>query len=147
MAKGWRGQSKRHSMARRGIKTRQKMFQCSKMGNLKMNPQTYKLRQDVMRYVNRAGEIVEGLPRVNVRITDNHPTALACADMGEGRITIWVSKNAVNQQAKLKYIVFHEILHTAFGVRHSDDPKSIMHPTYHYLSDAEIEKQFKRLAK
>jgi len=86
----------------------------SEMKNLQMNQDTYKLRRDVMNIIYEAKKL-KNIPRVSVRITEDSPDTLGAGRM-KGNI-IWISKRAVKNR-NLRTIVYHELLHTCYGVDH-----------------------------
>ena len=82
-----------------------------------MNKATYALRRRVMKFIYQAKAIVPDLPRVEVRISDMKN----CAGLG------WYNTNVIRIDAKhtketrsvvLKRIVYHEIGHAVFGLKH-----------------------------
>ena len=101
-----------------------------------MNDNTYKLRRNVMNYVYEAKNLLkkEGidLPRVTVRIVEPTGTLsdflkkdatkyqpLGIARMGNHDIYI-PNYSALSDALKLKYIVFHEILHAIYNIPHTN---------------------------
>ena len=115
--------------------------------NLEMNPETYAMRRKVMNHIYRARELVPELPRVGVRITEdaksfeNGATILGTAAMND--YIIWICKSSV-ERPDLKYVVFHELVHTFFKYGHSSDKKSLMYTSIQKMTDSEIEKDFVR---
>ena len=85
--------------------------------NLKMDKRIYGLRREVMGYIYEAKEVVE-MPRITVRITDNHESMLGCALMEKD--VIWITERAIHEY-DLRSIVFHEIAHAVFGADHDED--------------------------
>ena len=85
----------------------------------KMSPAVYELRRKVIALVYEAKALVPTLPRLTVRITYNHESILAMAKIS--RDYIEVSDQAINRSdLDLRTIVFHEIIHAVFGVRHDE---------------------------
>lgn len=85
------------------------------LNNKNMNRETYALRKKAMDVVYQAKELVPGLPRINVRITDDSDTIMG---VGNSRTcTIWLTESTISSN-RLKEIVFHEIVHAAFGLGH-----------------------------
>ena len=104
--------------------------------NRKMNSDTYSLRREVMAHVYEAKRLVPSLPRVNVRITDlidKHGTELGRATMG-GPCTVWIPASTVARE-DLRHVVFHEILHAAYGVKH-DSTCPLMAPRVSRTTEA-----------
>ena len=117
-----------------------------KLPNLKMNQDVYAMRRNVMEFVYEARDVspIE-LPRIDVRVTKNHP-----ATLGSGRIkgnVIWVTENVASKKSyDLRAITFHEILHTVCGVPHDEScplmkskigskeriPKKVVHARFKY---------------
>lgn len=79
--------------------------------NKKMSSEVYALRRQVINLIHEAKKLVN-LPRIDVRVTDNHKTILGVARMGEK--VIWITEDTVASRA----VVFHEILHAVFAQDH-----------------------------
>jgi hypothetical protein len=130
MRSGWFNESRRHSLASRGIKSAQK-YNLPEMKNLEMNPKTYQLRRKVINIIYDLKKIKD-MPRINVRITKEHteePNVLGCARRGE--YIVWIPEKTINMSDEdLYWVVLHEIGHAVYGLQHSD--KGIMTP---YLKD------------
>lgn len=125
------------------MKKNSKKTICQELKNKEMNPAVFKLRKKVMNLIYEASEIVP-LPRIEVRITDNHETTLAVGRMRKN--VIWVSERAVTySEFDLRTIVFHELLHAVFGVSH-DENCPLMKPIHSPLSKKECHRLFKRWA-
>ena len=96
---------------------RRKLLINPEMKNLDMNKDTYKLRREVMKYVYDAKKLDKNMPRIDVRITEDIPTTL-----GSSRVNkkiIWIPKRiAKNKDYNLRHVVYHEILHSAYGIDH-----------------------------
>ena len=84
-----------------------------------MNKATISLRQKAMAFIYEAKAPIPTLPRINIRITVNSETTMG---VGNNTITIWLTEDIVNS-SRLKEIVFHEIVHAAFGLGHYDGCK------------------------
>lgn len=114
----------------------------SNLKNKKMNDSTYALRKRVMSFVYEAKKLDPSLPRVSVRITDDHQRHLALATVGKKEI--WVTEQAITKpDFDLRTIVFHEIVHACYGVRH-DESCILMKSIHKPLSKSECEKAFMR---
>ena len=117
-------------------------FEASHYSNKQMNPNTYKMRRDVMAYIYEAKKLDPSMPRVDVRITEDHREALATARMSDK--IIWVSERAVKSgKFDLRTIVFHELLHAVYGVKH-DSLCPLMKPIHTPLTRALVHKNFKK---
>jgi hypothetical protein len=118
------------------------------MKNKEMNSDVYKLRSRVIGFIYEAKKLVPDLPRITVRITTNHDTTLACAQVGKN--IIWVSERAVkDSDFDLRTIVFHEIVHTAFKFKGHDEKCPLMRSIHKPLSKKQCEKlliKYKELA-
>lgn len=86
--------------------------------NLEMNDQVFAFRRKVIALVYEANKLVPNLPRVEVRIVENEGNTLGVAHMGVKHISIMRSVVADNDDI-LRHVVFHELVHTLFGVRHN----------------------------
>ena len=79
--------------------------------------------------------------RITVRITDDYKNVL-----GIGRLyknIIWIPKKGVNQsKSELRCTVYHEILHTVFGVGHHEGDKLMGSIHNKGLSKKEIQERF-----
>lgn len=115
-----------------------------------MSPAVYQLRRKVIDLIYEAKKLVPTLPRIMVRITENHETTLAMATLK--RDYIEVSERAVNcGDFDLRTIVFHELIHAVWGVRHNEScplmrshhkplPKEDVHRLFlQYSKDQSIE--------
>ncbi|MDA3856627.1 MAG: hypothetical protein PF569_10315 [Candidatus Woesearchaeota archaeon] len=116
--------------------------------NRDMNKDTYALRRKVMEYVYRAKDLLKDkLPRINVRIIDRSEDAekrgvLGVAGMNE-TVVLWIPASTLDgSEEEIHYVVFHEILHTAFGLGHDDNKKGLMGRYIQNLSNKEIDKRF-----
>lgn len=94
-----------------------KNYTNSRARNLKMNDKVYGLRREVINLIYEAKEVSE-LPRITVRITENHSSMLACARLKNN--ILWVSLRAIAEY-DLRAIVYHEIAHAVFGAEHNEN--------------------------
>ena len=123
--------------------------------NRESNDETYELRAKVMKYIYDSKNLVKRVlgyeqPRVNMRVVDWSPervilqNALACATgHGTGVILIPAATISRKWDKYLKAIVYHEILHATYCVRH-DESSPLMHPIISTppIPDAELDKLF-----
>jgi hypothetical protein len=114
------------------------------LANLKMNDRVYALRRKVLAFVYEAKALFPGLPRIEIRVTENDPRILGMATVGE--CVIWITERMVANRET----VYHEIIHAVFGVGH--DPRcSIMKATYNVdgpeMPKAEADKIFLKYAR
>lgn len=86
--------------------------------NLKMNDQVFALRRKVIALVYEANRLVPGLPRVEVRIVEDDGNTLGVAHMNVKHISI-MNKCVADNDEILRHVVFHELVHTLFGVKHN----------------------------
>lgn len=109
-----------------------------------MNPETYKLRRQVMDYIYRAKNLLRKqfnyeLPRQKIRIIDVDPAVflayegkyienafVGCATMGGN--DIYIPASSLDGRFDVQGIVYHELLHSAFCMEHN--PKSILMSPY-----------------
>jgi hypothetical protein len=148
---GWFLESHRHSLASHGIRSGRRIINDPQFRNLKMNPDTYVLRRKVIDLLYEIKKFDPNIPRVEVRITDNAPERiekncrfqpLALAWMNKAkmdRCVIWVSKKAV-ADADLRTIVYHEVLHTIYGIPHIESNKLMKHSITHGVPPDEAKK-------
>jgi len=103
--------------------------------NKKMNDEVYALKRAVMNIIYEVKSEIPNLPRITVRITENHQGEKAHV-VGTGtmdkRVVIWFPEQLVKKYKKLNYlrfraIVLHEIGHAAFKLKH-DEKCVIMAP-------------------
>lgn len=116
--------------------------------NKAMNPKTYQLRSQVMKYIYEAKELLKhhniAMPRITVRITDDHDFILGMGRMGKN--IIWISQRAVeSNRFDLRSIVFHEILHAVFNINH-DNSCPLMKPVHSPLPKAQAHQLFLKWA-
>lgn len=113
---------------------------CSSLINKKMNQDTYILRQEVMKLIYEAKQLVPSLPRITVRITHDHQSILGMGRIGGNQI--WISERAIScNEFDLRAIVFHEILHAVFSLPH-DNSCPLMKPVHSPLSKKEAQNHF-----
>lgn len=116
----------------------------SKTKNLDMNDKVYKLRRAVMDFIYEAKEVVD-LPRITVRITEDHETMLGCARLKEN--ILWITKRAIDSY-DLRSVVYHEIAHAVYGAGH-DVNCPLMKPStdkQEKLTKAQCQKILKRIS-
>lgn len=119
-----------------------------------MNDETYRLRREVMNYIYYAKNLIKkvlnyDLPRQRIRIIDVIPNRfvggeekfltnflLGCATMGGN--DIWIPAKTIESKYDLKYVVFHELLHSAFCVDH-DSNSPLMNPEYRQMTSDEMD--------
>ncbi len=85
--------------------------QTDKLTNKKMSPEVYRLRREVIALIHEAKKLAD-LPRITVRVADNHRKILGVAAMNQN--IIWITEESVASRA----VVFHEILHAVYGQQH-----------------------------
>jgi hypothetical protein len=85
--------------------------------NLEMNSHVFTLRRKVIALIYEAKRLVPNLPRVEVRIVEDEGKILGMASMMSKHISIMSSTVSDNDDV-LRHVVFHELVHTLFGVRH-----------------------------
>lgn len=114
---------------------------CSYHKNREMNKGTYALRKMVMGFVYEAKELVSTLPRIEIRITDcDRHNVLGTARMND--CVVWIPASTLKMsQDDIRQIVFHEILHAAYGVEHVNSCP-LMGSTFKKLDKATTNKLF-----
>ena len=80
-----------------------------------MNKATFALRKQALSFIYEAKKLVPTLPRINLRITEKSETIMGVGSRKTR--TIWLTVDTVNSE-RLKEIVYHEIVHAAFGLGH-----------------------------
>ncbi len=100
-----------------------------------MSDEVYALRRNVINFIYEAATLLgragmQNLPRIDVRVTDDHAKILGVAVMG-GNV-IWITERAVVSRAT----VFHEILHAVKGQKHVTGCP-LMNPAIHPNLDKE----------
>ena len=114
------------------------------MKNKEMSPEVYALRRQAIEMIYEAKKLVPDLPRLTVRITDNHERTLGKGWMKQN--VIWLSERAVTgKDFDLRTIVFHEILHACYGIQH-DESCPLMRAIHKPLSKAQCERLFLKWA-
>ena len=112
-----------------------------------MNDETYKLRKAAMKYIYMAKDLLKkngiDMPRISIRITDTTPEnhqILGSALMNKKYI--WIPAKSIEGKYDLHEIVFHELLHAVYGVRH--DESDLLMGKYHKgsLGAAKVNKLF-----
>lgn len=94
-----------------------KKFTC-KLKNKDMNKETYSLRREVIGIIYELKKLVD-IPRIDVRITDDHEQTLAMGLLGQN--VVWISERAIKQENfDLFTIVCHELVHAITGFRHDE---------------------------
>lgn len=102
-----------------------KMTNRVKLTNLAMNDDTYALRRKVISLIYEALHVTGGknvLPRVEVRVTEDSGRILgkATLDSTAKHISIMASVINAGNEALLRHVVFHELVHTWFDARHNE---------------------------
>lgn len=88
-----------------------KKFKTNRLNNKEMSDAVYQLRRKVIDLIYEAKKLTD-LPRIDVRVTDDHEKILGVARYNAN--IIWITENAVASRC----VVFHEILHAVFGQIH-----------------------------
>jgi hypothetical protein len=120
-------------------------FTSTKLKNLDMNADTYKLRRQVIELIYEANKLVR-LPRVDVRITERDTEGKGVGGgevLGQARMKsniIWISKESVRSRG-LRAVVFHELLHAVYGVPHTES-SPLMSPHYVAMDTDAIHEEF-----
>ena len=143
---GWKGEGQRHSVARKGVRTRKDVDPTTTdrhLKNLKMNDDVYKLRREAMKYIYEAKQLCE-LPRITIRITEKNQNILGKALIEDN--TIWIPENSIKEGYDMRSIVYHELLHAVFGVPHADKD-DLMSPYHKKLTKEKADKLFIKWAK
>ena len=88
--------------------------------NYKMNSDVYKLRRQVMNLIYEVKEVYD-IPRIDVRIGESKN----CNTLGIARLNnniIWIAEYTINKGIDfLRNVVYHELLHTIYGVEHDEN--------------------------
>jgi predicted SprT family Zn-dependent metalloprotease len=114
--------------------------------NMEMDEKVYRLRRKVIDLIYEAKALMPTFPRVEVRIVRDNGNTLGQASMISKHISIMEESCSMDTET-LRHIVFHELCHTIFGIRHNDKCK-LMAPTVGKgISKAEVHKIFKAYAK
>jgi hypothetical protein len=113
--------------------------------NKEMNDATYQLRRKVIESIYKAKKLDPNLPRIEVKITDNHERILGQAYMSSNKI--WITERAIKQaKFDVDTIVFHEIVHAVYGVGH-DESCPLMKSVHSPLEESERNKLFMKYVK
>jgi hypothetical protein len=113
--------------------------------NKEMNEATYKLRRRVMELIYEIKDLAD-IPRVEVRITDDHERVLGLGTMS-GTPVIWITERAITaSDFDLRTVVYHEVLHAVFHIKH-DEKCPLMKATHSPLSKGEAQKHFMKWVK
>ncbi len=116
-------------------KSRAYKVSCSDLTNKEMGPVVYALRRKVIDLIYQAGELVD-LPRITVRVTENHKSILGVGGMG--RNIVWITADMVASRA----VVFHEILHAVYAQGHVEGCPLMAPAIDHNLDDATCNRLF-----
>ena len=108
--------------------------------NKEMSSEVYALRRQVINLIHEAKNLVPNLPRINVRVTDNHRDIAGMGRIG-GKV-IWITEKFVANRE----VVFHEILH-AIGIGHIESNPLMKSGCVIGLSKTVCDKEFMKLAK
>ena len=88
--------------------------------NYKMNDEVYKLRRQVIDLIYEV-KAVYNIPRIDVRIGESK----SCSTLGIARLNnniIWIAEYTINKGIDfLRNVVYHELLHTIYGVEHNEN--------------------------
>jgi hypothetical protein len=121
-----------------------------------MNDETYKLRREVINHIYKAKDFLMktlgyDLPRQTIRIIDLNPNVFiqyegklepnvmgGCASRGGNDIYI-PAKSITYGDLYMKYVVYHELLHSAFCLPHIPG-SPLMDGEYHKITSEEIDK-------
>lgn len=108
--------------------------------NKDMSESVYELRRKVIALIYEAKKLAD-LPRIEVRITNDHDSILGAARIGEK--IIWITESFVASRST----VFHEILHAVFNQRHIAGCPLMAPQIDPNLKDDLCNKLFKKYAK
>jgi len=90
-----------------------------------MNNSTYNQRRQVIEIIYDLKKSIN-LPRIDVRITNQHERILGVARMEDN--IIWITENALNESKNyLRHVVAHEIGHAVFGLKHDESCPLMKH--------------------
>jgi hypothetical protein len=100
----------------------------------------------VMEFIYEAKDLVPTLPRIDVRITDcDRHNVLGTARMND--CIVWIPASTLKMSKNdARQIVFHEILHAAYGVEHVDSCP-LMGPYFKKMTKSQAEKLFVKYVK
>lgn len=85
--------------------------------NIASSDATYQLRRKVIELIYEARTLVQNLDRVEVRIVEDEGQILGTASMRVKHISI-MTRTVGDSEAMLRHVVFHELVHTLFGIGH-----------------------------
>lgn len=95
-----------------------------------------------MEYIYEIKQFHPSLPRINVRITDDHEQIAGMGRMG-GNI-IWITESYTASRG----LVYHEVLHAAYAIKHQKGcPLMSGEGTSHALNKAECQRLFSKYAR
>ena len=114
-------------------------MQTTCLHNKQMDSDVYKLRRKVIDLIYEAKKLVD-LPRIDVRVTDNHKFIAGAGCVHDNKI--WITEKFVASRA----VVFHEILHAVYGVPHIAGCP-LMAPVYSNPPDDVCNRLFVKYAK
>ena len=118
------------------------MAKTNMVKNKEMNAQVYKLRRKVIGLIHEAKALYPNLPRITVRVAENHDRIAGVGAMG-GNI-IWITEEFVASRG----LVFHELCHAVFAQDHVKDcPLMAGDGSSLKLSKAQADKLFLKYAK
>lgn len=84
--------------------------------NLKMDNEVYNLRREVINVLYEIKKLHPEIPRINVRITENHSGKLKNVlgtAMADGTKVLWIPKNTISMPPlKKRQVILHEFIHT-----------------------------------
>lgn len=92
--------------------------------NHEMNSEIFKLRKRVLSFVYEAKKLLPEFEHVEIRITEKEDTPegqkpyAARAHLGKKHISVLKDVAETANDLTLRGIIFHELVHTLFGVRH-----------------------------
>ena len=94
--------------------------------NRQMNPETYKLRRAAIDYIYRAKNIFRQagveMPRIDIRITDlKDPKSDVLGTARLGAKVIWIPATTIGEMNILQQVVYHELLHAIYGIKHDEN--------------------------
>lgn len=112
----------------------------SRLKNKEMSSDVYVLRRKIINLIHEAKTLVPNLPRINVRVTDNHKHIAGMGRIG-GKV-IWITENFVANRE----VVFHEILH-AIGIPHIEKSPLMKSSCIIGLPQSICDKEFVKLAR
>ena len=99
--------------------------------NKEMSSDVYALRRQVIALIHEANKLTK-LPRINVRVTDNHEKILGVAKIGG--LVIWITEETVASRA----VVFHEILHATCWCLNKNLKEEFIKPFSHMVFNAMV---------